>query len=73
MELIYDHNLPAHLQASAMYASPAFEQRVEEFKQYCRLEGIYYYSRPREKFFTSEALELAAAAGCTKVLLEDLS
>jgi hypothetical protein len=43
------------------------------FKQYNRDNSIYYYARPRESFFKSEAFELARAANCTKLLMEDMS
>lgn len=80
--VIYDHDLPEQFQASSMYGCVPWEQRVgcvpweqrvEEFKQWCVLNNVYYYGRPRESFFRSEAFELASAAGCTKLLLEDMS
>ena len=73
MELIYDHNLPEQFRASAMYTAADFDTRAAEFKQWCADNSVFYYCRPRESFFTSEGIELATAAGATKLLLEDLS
>jgi hypothetical protein len=71
--VLFDHDLPAKFQASAMYSAPDFDAATAEFKQWCESNGVFYYARPRESFFRSEAYRLAVAAGCTKLLLEDMS
>jgi hypothetical protein len=41
--------------------------------QWCVENNAYRYSRGREEFSRYEACRLAGEAGCTAVLLEDLS
>lgn len=80
IKVILDAELPEQFQASNMYrvfGTAAEDATVEAFKRafkrYCTANHIFYYARPHESFFQSEAIELAAAAGCTAVLLEDMS
>lgn len=71
-----DADLPERFQASAMYGirdEAERQRRICQFKKYCADNSIYYYARSREEFFQYQAFELAAEAGCTKVLLEDMS
>jgi len=48
-------------------------EKVLRFREWCRANRVFYYARPKENFFPSEARELAIAAGCDKLLLEDMS
>lgn len=71
--VMLDHDLPTKFQAAQMYAAPDFDAASAEFRQWCESNSVFYYARPRESFFRSEAFDLAAAADCTKLLLEDMS
>jgi hypothetical protein len=72
MRLIHDADLPEQFRAHAMYALGTHAP-VQAFRDYCRANRIYYYARPRETFYRTEAFQLAERAGCDKLLLEDLS
>lgn len=62
--------VPLHFQGSEIFSS---DELMNEFRQWRKDHKVYLYSRPREDFFPSEGLRLAAAAGFSKVLMEDLS
>lgn len=73
---IRETELPEQFQSDAMYAITNDDERKEAiaaFKSYCKSNGIFYYARVREDFFPWEARDLAIAAGCTSMILEDLS
>lgn len=73
---ITDTDLPAQFRADAIYAAIArgnYNDRIQQFKAYCRDNRILYYARPREDFSLHEAYEMAKTAGCDKLLLEDMS
>ena len=69
--VINDSDLPEQFRYENAY--PTSDEKVAAFKAYCTANSIFYYARPRESFFKHEAFELARAAGCTKLLMEDLS
>lgn len=50
-----------------------FDTFVAEFRKWRNENKVFYYARPREDFSITEGRKLAAEAGCTHVLLEDLS
>ncbi len=57
-----------------MYAdSPEGKALRARFRQWMTEQGVYYYARPREEFFLSEGRRLAAEAGCSLLLAEDMS
>jgi hypothetical protein len=62
--------VPAKFKTPEQYSDPTLQ---DEFSEWCRAEGIFYYARPREDFSTQEAYRLAAAEGLSRVLMEDLS
>ncbi len=73
--VLKDEDLPEKFRPESIYRLPndEFKIRSQEFKNYLQENKIYYYARPRETFFKFEAFELADAAGCSKLLLEDMS
>jgi hypothetical protein len=70
--VIGESALPAKFWAENFYRN-ASPELTAEFKAYNKANGIYYYARPREDFHSWEAYELAKAAGCSKLLMEDMS
>lgn len=70
---ITDHDLPVEFRAKEMYGATNFGAKVKAFKRWCARNKVYYYARPREAFNPWEAEELAREAGCTRLILEDLS
>ncbi len=76
ISVITDANIPEQFQPAALYramGSDAGRTLVEQFKHWCEENKVFYYARPRDSFRRWEAEELARAAGCTKLLMEDLS
>jgi hypothetical protein len=73
--VIRDEDLPARFQYENAYCGTDDEltARADAFKAYCAANSIFYYARPREKFFKWQAFELCAKANCTKLLMEDMS
>jgi hypothetical protein len=49
------------------------KENIARFKAWCEAEGVYFYARPREKFFPSTAILEAQERGLSKVVMEDLS
>jgi len=43
------------------------------FKDWCNRNNVFYYGRPASMFHESEALDLAANACATFLLMEDMS
>lgn len=74
VEVVNFNVLPKRF-GSVMYHLEGAEltQRQAEFKEWLRRTDTFYYARPRESFFVREAMELAAAAGNKRVLVEDMS
>lgn len=53
---------------------PPYEKEGPALLRYwCKKHNAYYYGRPKDSFSKQEAIELATNAGCTKVLLDNLS
>jgi len=51
-----------------------WDQIVADFQAWMKDNpDVYYYARPKEDFFESEAYRLAEKAGKTKLILEDMS
>jgi hypothetical protein len=76
--VITDLDIPVQFRGDAMYSTRAnapqnFAAKVEEFKTWCAENKVFYYARPREAFNPWEAEELAREAGCTRLLMEDMS
>jgi hypothetical protein len=73
--VIRDEDLPFQFRYENAYVGDdnEFTARANAFKAYCAANSIFYYARPRERFFKYEAFELCAAANCTKLLMEDMS
>lgn len=73
VQAISDRYLPEEFQVANMYRGGLTDEKVARFKQWCTDNRVYYYARPAEKFFESEAYELAWAAGCDKLIMENMS
>lgn len=73
VKILGDEDLPAEFRYPAIYQAPDFEKACADFRAYCEANHILYYARPRETFFMHEAFELAVEAGCTSLILEDMS
>lgn len=73
--LIGEDSLPTEFRSENMFkgTEQEFKARSAAFRAYCEANSIYYYGRPRERFFSWEGYELAKATGCNKLLLDDLS
>lgn len=56
-----------------VYGGRDWQEACRIFNEWCAKHGIYYYARPRESFFMNEAYELAFAANCPYLIVEDLS
>lgn len=56
------------------YFDTEWETQCAQFKLWMEANpDVYYYGRPRERFFVRQAIEEAKAAGKKFLLLEDLS
>lgn len=76
IQVITDRDIPEQFRGDAMYEafnSPNFAATVEAFKKWCAENKVFYYARPREAFNPWEAEELAREAGCTRLLMDDMS
>jgi hypothetical protein len=73
LTLISERDIPAEFQSANMYAAADFQARVQRFKDWCLSNLVFYYARPRESFSSEEARRLANEAGCTRLLMEDMS
>lgn len=76
IEPIYEHDLPREFQAANMYHEMGANKAshiVDRFKKWRDENKVYYYARPKHQFREEEGYLLAAQAGCTKVILEDMS
>jgi hypothetical protein len=73
--VINDDDLPAQFRYENAYSGTDAERdaKADAFKAYCKANSIYYYARSKEHFFKWQAFELCQEAGCTKLLMEDLS
>jgi hypothetical protein len=74
-QLIGEASLPAEFRSDNMFGGTEaeFKARTVAFRAYCKANSIFYYGRPRESFSSWEAFQLCKAAGCAKLLLDDLS
>lgn len=52
---------------------PDYETRIKDLTAWCDKNDVHYYSRDRDGFFMSEAVEEAIAGNKTAVVVEDLS
>lgn len=68
-EVMHDE-IPMEFLSVEIYRNKELQSR---FRRWMKENGIYYYARPREEFFPSDARELAAESGCRRVLMEDMS
>jgi hypothetical protein len=78
MPVITDLDIPVQFRQDAMYSALAnepqnFAAKVEAFRAWCAENKVFYYARPCEAFNPWEAEKLAREAGCTKLLMEDMS
>jgi hypothetical protein len=73
VEILKDTDLPKQFQYPNIYNADDIEATQAAFRQWCAENRVYYYARPKEQFFSWTARELAAKAGCRKLLLEDMS
>ncbi len=73
IETINEDQIPVEFRPENIYASENFEQAAAKFREWLKANSVFYYARPREDFYMFEAYELAHAAGCSKLLLEDMS
>ena len=73
IKLLKEADLPYEFQYPQCYTAPDFEGRTKRYQEWLKANNVYHYSRPREDFFRFEAYELAEAAGCDKLIMEDLS
>ena len=53
--------------------APYSDKGMELFQKWCVDTNTYYYARPSEDFFFSEAMILAQQAGATYLYAEDMS
>jgi hypothetical protein len=67
---IANSSLPVEFQG---YPRTDFEGWSRRFRQWCKETSTFYYARPHESFSQNEAYRLAAAAGCSRLLMEDMS
>lgn len=67
--------LPAEFRSENMYGGTdeEFAAKSAAFRKYCSENSIYYYAASREDFSSWVAFDRAAKAGCTKLIMEDLS
>ncbi len=73
IKILQNEDLPYEYQYPQCYTAPDFEGRVKRFRVWLKENNIYYYGKPHDSFFKLEAYDLAKAAGCDKLILEDLS
>lgn len=72
IEIIRDTDLPPQFQTAAFYRDFSREL-IAAFKLWCQQHSVYYYAQPRDSFSVTEAFRLAGQAGCSKLLMEDMS
>lgn len=53
--------------------TPFSEEGEILFEAWCRLNNVFYYARPRERFSAKQGIRLAKQANANAVILEDLS
>jgi hypothetical protein len=73
IKLLKESDLPYEFQYPQCYTAPDFEGRTKRYQAWLSENKVYHYGRPKEDFFRYEAYELAEAAGCTSLIMEDLS
>jgi hypothetical protein len=73
--VIGENALPAEFRSENMYGGndEEFAAKSAAFRKYCDDNSIHYYARSREDFSSWCAFDEAAKAGCTKLLMEDMS
>lgn len=73
IQVLTESDLPYEFQYPQCYTAPDFEGRAKRYQEWLKANNVYHYGRPHEQFYNFEAFELADAAGCTKLIMEDLS
>jgi hypothetical protein len=73
VEEIPEQEIPEQFRYPIVYMATDIAAASAAFMLWCRENKVYYYARPRESFYRHEAEELAIAAGCTRLILEDMS
>jgi hypothetical protein len=73
--ILTEAQIPAKFQPQNMYPLPhdRFVERSAEFRAWLEETATFYYAHPAEDFFEHEAFELAAAAGCVALIMENMS
>lgn len=73
--VIGENALPVEFRSENMYggSDEEFAAKSAAFRKYCDDNSIHYYARSREDFSSWCAFDEAAKAGCTKLLMEDMS
>lgn len=66
---ILDEDVMGIYQGHSSYS----DEGIALFKEWCKAHGVFYYGRPREDFFEFEAYQLAEAADCSYIILDDMS